>query len=95
MKGVISTKLNYHGGEVVDSAILRPRPSRPGPRAPHKRGPTFPCFSTKVLCKDYCCYRCVKYLPKHVSIQSYGERSSKEGKNVLVASLNCLTPLSN
>ena len=28
------------------SAILRPRPSRPGPRAPHKRGPpTFQCIS--------------------------------------------------
>ena len=28
------------------SAILRPRPSRPGPRAPHKRGPpTFQCLS--------------------------------------------------
>ena len=28
------------------SAILRPRPSRPGPRAPHKKGPpTFQCLS--------------------------------------------------
>ena len=78
---------------VMFSAIFRPRPSRPGPRAPHIRGPpTFQClsiveqFSKSIIVSIFncqvICIRCVAYL-SDITIQFYGQRLSTE-RNVWV-----------